>query len=119
MYQELTPGALNRQRLDLPAVTGQSACLNQATAGEQVDRAAICRTIERDRQLQISGIDAERRTGDRHPLGISSELEFRRRRSETGEVELSIAQNRSLAVGTRPCTRPAICRISLAPRYSQ
>ena len=44
-------------------------------------------------------VDAERRAGDRDALGVTGELEFRRRRPERLEYDVAVAENVDLAAG--------------------
>ncbi len=96
MGQQLAPGTLDRQRLDLTAVGREAAVLDQAAVGEQGDSAPVRGPIERDREVEVTRVHADRRAGDRDPLGIAGELKLRRRGPQLLELEVAIAEDGDL-----------------------
>src|SRR5579872_4713363 len=98
MHQKLGPRALYRQRFDLPAVPGKAAVLDQPPLRESFDGGAVRGAVERYRKLEVTGIDTDLGTGERHPFGVASELEFWRAGAERTEIEITIGEDRHFAV---------------------
>ena len=93
MHQQFGPRALDRQRLDFAAVPGQPPVLDQAATGEAIHGAPVCLTIERHRQVQVAGVDAQLGAGERDAFGVAGKLKFWRPGSQRGEIELTVGQD--------------------------
>src|SRR5207247_7403317 len=85
------------QTCALPIVAREPPLLDETTLAEKPNRLAIGPAVERHGQLQIGRVDSQGRARDRHPFGISRELELRARRPELVEREAAVAQDAALA----------------------
>ena len=97
VHQQLAPGAVHRERLHLPAVAGEAAVLDQAPRTQGAECPAVGGAVERNRELEILGVHAERGAGDGHPLGVARELELGRGGHQLLEDEVAVAQDPHLA----------------------
>ena len=70
------------------------------------ERAAVGAPVERHRQVELAGIDAQRGAGDRHPLGVAGQLELGRRGPQLLEDEVAVGEDEDLAVGDPPVHPP-------------
>src|SRR3989454_143524 len=72
--------------------------LYEPSFGQEVHTIAIRAAIERHRQLELRGVDADSSTGDRHAFCIARELEFRSGRPEILERQVAVAQDVDFSV---------------------
>src|SRR5689334_8354351 len=95
--QQLGPRPIDRHRLDSLAVARQAAILDDAAFLEQLNRFAIGHAIERYGQIELVGGNAKVGARHRDPLGVASELEFRRGWSQRSKVNIAVRENEDSA----------------------
>ena len=106
VVQQFAPGPLHRHRFDFASVAREPPLLDETTLAEKPNRLAIGPAVERHGQLQIGRVDSQGRARDRHPFGVSRELELRARRPELVEGEVAVAQDEDLAALHAPVHAP-------------
>ena len=80
--------------------------LYEPSFGQKLHAVAIGSTIERDGQVELGGVDPNRRASDRYTFCIAGKLELGSRRPEIFERQVSVAQDVDLAV-LDPSVHPA------------
>jgi hypothetical protein len=100
-----------------PAVVREPPVLDQAARLEQRQEPTVGRAVERHRQLEFVGAHAQAAqvsaTRSESPASWNSGGGGPQR----AEADVAVAQDEHRGHrATRPCTRPAICRISFGPR---
>ena len=119
VHEQLRPRPLDRHRLDGAAVARQPSLLDDAARLEELHRATVRHPVERHRQRRAPSASTPRSA---HVIATRSESPASWNSGAVGLSEEK-SMSRSLRMNTRPpatrpCTRPAICRISFAPRCS-
>ena len=93
VHEQLRPLAFHRHRFHRSAIPREATLLDDAASLEELHRATIRGLIERHRQLELIGGDAEVRAGDGNTLRVAGQLKFGRRRLERREVDVAIAED--------------------------
>src|SRR5204863_7754909 len=98
MIEQLSPGTLDRHLLYRPTVSRQPALLYEPAVGEQLDAPPVRPPVQRDGQLELGGIDADRGARNRHALRIARKLEFGPGGAQILERQIAVTQDVDLTV---------------------
>ena len=106
MHQQLAPGPLDRHRFDFPSVARQPPPFDQTAIAQLLHGRLVGPPVERHGQVELPGIDAQRRARDRDALGVAGQLELGRGRGQALEREVAVAQDVDLAT-LHPAVHPS------------